>query len=1257
MADKKSSIKNKIELIKSDGTIEHKIQEVTMNSSSSASFFSIRIADQPIATLSKRGSRNFFLRFNRRKLSLLSFEEDFKSSEIFHLIESTGFSWSGDYTISLAEDSTQQLVLTLNIRSLSSPIKITFNAVSITIEYEGKSYVGFINKEELRRINPGIDDKKIAQNFELSTSFFESMIDNGNNTVISGEKIPPYLFGKYFDLIEQESDLKFFSKEIGQYKLLSYDFSHVRYSFALIKNDKGKQLPYIYHKGIFKQISELKIFKQGDHYFLLAKINRTNKYIKLPLPEGSSARDLFLNEFEANVKKIDFPREKPENASAEDFIYNGERKYVEVKDSTTTEEYIEEIASPKFTLYESFGAASFGDERSPSEERTDEPPTSSEERTDEPPTSSEERTDEPPASSEERTDEPSASSEERTDEPPASSEERTDEPSASSEESTTRSTPPTPPTSSGKAANSNKKSPKTTSSIPHRQDTKLKIDVKSFAETFMPLFSFFMFIGAALTGGIGFLVFAVLGAVSSSVLTLVNGTELNIKHSIRRLENNKYSMFRQLDTEYEKAKENYKENLKNMESLLEREEGSFGKKFMDYFSEYGLEKSSRNLADKYILATGHAPSSELLERFSMIEKITDPAERATEIDKLKTELGEDSEVIDNLYDESSDFLDLDYNNIHKKAAHSLDEINDESLADKKYQLELDFVKTFLPGIESSFQSKLISFLEGRITLDDIMESKAFATLTDEEKTNKRTFFDSLKSSYTSEDTLEGKQNVINKYLLSVNYKKDIDGAYEYFRKDLFDSPDSPEQIRSFKQQLTSLHSSGSKLIVTKELLAKLVREENITFLTQIFGNTEDEEISRLYIDEYADVLTQRFIMQKSNSKLPLNEFLKFLPKYMRDRARSLIIAKCEEIENSAQQVENILSESVSKEDSLNILKIYAEIFKNIEKASSLIKNLPTNHINLYKTLARAGKTTKEIIETLITTFDLDGILIKNILLSRIESESIEDLYNTDKNKKLIKSLDTDMAKLKEETNLRLSAEERILSTDVIKSAVENARKKEVRQEEDNESDKKYSDNEKDLIKIKKIEEIYNKLITKLQEMLGNREEINNYEEFLNLISRLNDLSIDALASIGITSESLDITDEELQSFVLFVKDKKILSKIQKFIKNAKGKNAISIKKAWDKVQNSIKEIMSKAKNTSTKKMDKRVEKTQEASSYKKDLKLKHIKQRANKIKEQQEAKREEDRRITESEREDDRSMDRGALPTAPESTEVPVERS
>ena len=103
---------------------------------------------------------------------MLSFEEDFKSSEIFHLIESTGFSWSGDYTISLAEDSTQQLVLTLNIRSLSSPIKITFNAVSITIEYEGKSYVGFINKEELRRINPGIDDKKIAQNFELSTSFF-----------------------------------------------------------------------------------------------------------------------------------------------------------------------------------------------------------------------------------------------------------------------------------------------------------------------------------------------------------------------------------------------------------------------------------------------------------------------------------------------------------------------------------------------------------------------------------------------------------------------------------------------------------------------------------------------------------------------------------------------------------------------------------------------------------------------------------------------------------------------------------------------------------------------------------------------------------------------------------------------------------------------------------------------------------------------------------------------------------------------------
>ena len=1253
MADKKSSIKNKIKLIKSDGTTEQKIQEVSMNSSSSASFFSIKIADQPIATLSKRGSKNFSLKFNKRKLFLLSFEEDFKSSEIFHIIESIGFSWSGDYSIFLAEDNTQQLVLTLNIRSLSSPIKITFSAVSITIEYNGKSYIGSINKEELRRINPGIQDDKIVQNFELSTTFFENMIDGENNTVIAGEKIPQYLFGKYFDLLEQEEDLKFFSKEIGQYKLLSYDFSHTRYSFALIKNDKGKQLPYIYHKGVFRQISELKIFKQGELYFLLAKINRTNKYIKLPLPADSSARDLFLSEFEANVKKIDFPSEKPENAADEDFIYNGERKYIEVKDSTTTEEYIEEISSPKFTLYESFREAGSSDESASSESVSSDGTVSVGSGSSDGTASIESSSGDESASVE------SSSGDESTSVESSSGDESTSSGSISSEERTTRETTTSPtPVFSGKATNSNKKTnSKTMPSAQQRSDTKIKIDVKSFAETFMPLFSFFMFIGAALTGGVGFLVFAVLGAASSSVLTLVNGSEINIKHSIKKLENNKYSMFRQLDMDCEKAKENYKENIKEMESFLDKEEGSFGKKFIDCFSDFGLKKSSRNLSEKYMLSTGRAPSSELLERFSKIEKITDPSERATEIEKLKSELGEDSEVIDNLYDENTDFLDLDYNNIHKKVAHSLDEINNESFADKKYQLELNFVKTFLPGIESSFQSKLISYLEGRITLDDLMESKAFATLTDEGKTNKRTFFDSLKSSYASEDTPEGQQNVINKYLLSGNYKKDIDGAYEYFRKDLFDNPDSPEQIRSFKQQLTSLHSSGSKLIVNKELLAKLVREENITFLTQIFGNTEDEEISRLYMDEYADVLTQRFIMQKSNSKLPLNEFLKFLPKFMRERVRSLIIAKCEEIENSAQQVENILSESVSKEDSLNILKIYAEIFKNIEKASSLIKNLPANHVNLYKTMAREGKNTKEIIETLIITFDLDGILIKDILLSRIESESIEDLYDTAKNKELIKSLDTDMAKLKEETNLRLSAEERILSADVIKSAVENARKKEARPEEDNESDKKYSDNEKDLIKIKKIEEIYNKLITKLQEMLGNREEINNYEEFLNLISGLNDLSIDALASIGITSESLDITDEELQSFILFVKDKKILSKIQKFIKNSKGKNAVSIKRAWDKAQNSIKEIMSKAKNTATKKMDKKVEKTQEASSYKKDLKLKHIKQRANKIKEQQEAKRERDRRITESGREDARDVDRGAPPPAPERTEIPVERS
>ena len=1302
MADNKSSINNIVSYVNEDGKKEKKIQKVTMNGSDSSSFFSVNIAGQTIASLTKKGEKTFSLKFYKKGLSLLSFGDEFKSSEAFKLISSDTITWSGDSTISLAEDNKQQLVLTLTPKKFTKPIKIIFNAVSVIIEYDGKVFKSNINEPELKKDNPTIKNEKIVQDFELSTSFFEAMIDNENNIVTSVEKVPSYLFGKYFDLMEQGKDLEFKTKDVGQYKFITYNFSKVRYSFALIKNEKGKQIPFIYHKGAFKKINKIQIFKDGEKFFLLANIG-ANKYIKLNLPEDIKEINSFLRNFESNIKAIEFSDGKKENDV--EFLYGKEKKYVEIKDSTQTIDYSDEISSSKITL-NGLAKNSMEDELRKKEAELLEKENARIKAENELKKAKDEaeklrlkveeeekkkaKAEENKKKAEEEAEKTTKKLEElrkkylevttkdlddqetemnkikedlenllasltKTKEE-VEKEEDSDEKKKKLEDVNKKIEEVNKEIKdvdehlenlkknikalkeekkSNNTLNKNKKQPYKAKSSEPLPDTKIKIDVKSLAETFMPLFSFFMFIGAALTGGVGFLVFAVLGAASSSVLTLVNGSEIKIKHSIKKLENNKYSMFRQLDTEYEKAKENYKENFKNMQSFLENDKvrdygKGFGAKFAEYFSDFGLGKSSKSLAERYELVAGHTPSSELLERLSNIEKITDPTEKSKEIEKIKSDLEEDDATISKVFDKSSDFLDLGYNNIQKKVAHSLEKINNEKLADRKLKLQLDFIKSFLPGLNTSYQSDVISYLDGKNSIDDLMKNNSFSSLKEAEKLAKRTFFENLKSTYNAETTIEGKQNILNNYFTSSSCEEDLNKKREFVRHDLFDSY-TQDQIKEFQQKLIALQSSGSNLLISKEDLAKLVRDENITFLTQIFGNREEESTSRILLEKYADILTQRIILQKTNSKLPLNEFLKFLPEDMRDRARSLIIANCEKIHISAQKVEEIVANSFSKEDDLNILKAYAEIIINIDKVvgyyNPYIDLLYEKHKSSYRFLLHTGKNPREIIEKLISTYKIDGVLIKDILLSKIKSNNLNDLFDNSKNKNLKAIFIDEINELKESTNLKLSAEEDTLSSDVVRAAVASARNKETADEKDNKSDEKYAKNAELLKDIEKAEIIYNKLISKLQELIGNKDKINNYEEFLKLISKISDLNETSLASIGISLENLGLSSSsELTAFIKFIKDKNVLANIQNFINNSKDKNSTSIKKAWDNTHSSIKDKFKQMQKAAEKNLQKRVAETQKAGSYKKDLSLKSIKQRTEDIKKEQEEKRKKDRK-------------------------------
>ena len=125
------------------------------------------------------------------------------------------------------------------------------------------------------------------------------------------------------------------------------------------------------------------------------------------------------------------------------------------------------------------------------------------------------------------------------------------------------------------------------------------------------------------------------------------------------------------------------------------EDEDFSKKFLNYYSDYGISKETFNYAERYAQSMGREPDKETLQKFTEFNMISDPSERKAKInDYLATLSDEDRTKVETAFARSP-FLDAEHSSIQHEACNAMREIENESAVDRRSELEDKFISTFL----------------------------------------------------------------------------------------------------------------------------------------------------------------------------------------------------------------------------------------------------------------------------------------------------------------------------------------------------------------------------------------------------------------------------------------------------------------------------------------------------------------------------------------------------------------------------------
>ncbi len=293
------------------------------------SLFKIFVGQQTIAQLIEKDS-SYSFKFDKEGFSALNFDNNFKGSELEKIIKDDELkiitSTDKDIPVTLKEKNNKELVFEVEStkKDVSKAFKITIDAVSITIDYDGKKYLADITEIEKEKLSEStqkkfeLDKKKPIFSFDVNSSLFEKLVPD-NIKDLKSSNLPLYMLTQYVDLLQSnnitDENQSIDAKNINdKLKVFKYSFTPENKDnyFAFVK--EGEATHILFGKKLGK-IKDCKLYyslnnKKEKEYSLIISIGK-DENVKLNLSSlGDEQGKEFLQNFDKNIQPIVPPSSK-----------------------------------------------------------------------------------------------------------------------------------------------------------------------------------------------------------------------------------------------------------------------------------------------------------------------------------------------------------------------------------------------------------------------------------------------------------------------------------------------------------------------------------------------------------------------------------------------------------------------------------------------------------------------------------------------------------------------------------------------------------------------------------------------------------------------------------------------------------------------------------------------------------------------------------------------------------------------------------
>ena len=293
------------------------------------SLFKVFVGQQTIAQLIEKDS-SYSFKFDKEGFSALNFDNNFKGSELEKIIKDDELkiitSTDKDIPVTLKEKNNKEFVFEVEStkKDVSKAFKITIDAVSITIDYDGKKYLADITEIEKEKLSEStqkkfeLDKKKPIFSFDVNSNLYEKLVPD-NIKDLKSSNLPLYMLTQYVDLLQSnnitDENQSIDAKNINdKLKVFKYSFTPENKDnyFAFVK--EGEATHILFGKKLGK-IKDCKLYyslnnKKEKEYSLIISIGK-DENVKLNLSSlGDEQGKEFLQNFDKNIQPIVPPSSK-----------------------------------------------------------------------------------------------------------------------------------------------------------------------------------------------------------------------------------------------------------------------------------------------------------------------------------------------------------------------------------------------------------------------------------------------------------------------------------------------------------------------------------------------------------------------------------------------------------------------------------------------------------------------------------------------------------------------------------------------------------------------------------------------------------------------------------------------------------------------------------------------------------------------------------------------------------------------------------